>query len=190
MSENDRVDETISRIDDSIARLALLDVESTRRVEGAALAALPPFTLMARAGEAVARLAIALVPHAGRIVVFAGPGNNGGDGIEAATRLCGWGKPTTVIRVGAVASLPSDASQALDRAREAGVDIRDFDADEAIGADRPDLVIDALLGIGASRPRCRRRRCCRGRRRRRCVARAERARARGGPRPRRRAPSA
>src|SRR6187455_3541805 len=142
----------VERIDGEIGRIALLGVAATRRMEGDALAALPPFTLMARAGEAVARLAIALAPHAGRIVVFAGPGNNGGDGIEAATRLCDWGKPTRVLRVGVATTLPSDASQALARAREAGGDIRDFDADEAIGGDRPDLVIDALLGIGASRP--------------------------------------
>jgi len=151
VSENDRVDETISRIDDSIARLALLDVESTRRVEGAALAALPPFTLMARAGEAVARLALALAPHARRIVVFAGPGNNGGDGIEAATRLCGWGKATSVRRVGVVAAPPADAVRALSRANAAGVEIGAFDAAEAMPGDRPDLVIDALLGIGAAR---------------------------------------
>jgi len=151
VSKDDRVDETISRIDGSVARLALLDVESTRRVEGNALAALPPFTLMARAGEAVARLALALVPHARRIVVFAGPGNNGGDGIEAATRLCGWGKPTSVLRVGAVAAPPPDAAHALRRASAAGVDVGAFDAAAAMAGDHPDLVIDALLGIGASR---------------------------------------
>ena len=143
---------SIERIDGESGRIALLGVAATRRIEGEALAALPPFTLMARAGEAVARLAIALAPHARRIVVFAGPGNNGGDGIEAATRLCAWGKATTVLRVGVAATLPSDAGQALARAREAGVDIGDFDADEVVGANRPDLVIDALLGIGASRP--------------------------------------
>jgi len=142
----------IERIDGAIGRLALLGVARTRKVEGEALAALPPFTLMARAGEAVARLALALAPHARRIVVFAGPGNNGGDGVEAATRLCEWGKPTTVLRAGVAATLPADASQALARAREAGVEIRDLDAEEALGGDRPDLVIDALLGIGASRP--------------------------------------
>ena len=142
----------IERIDGEIGRIALLGVAATRRIEGEALAAVPPFTLMARAGEAVARLALTLAPHARHIIVFAGPGNNGGDGIEAATRLCDWGKPTRVLRVGVATTLPSDASQALARASEAGVDIRDFDADEAIGGDRPDLVIDALLGIGASRP--------------------------------------
>ena len=140
----------VERIDGAIGRVALLGVAATRKVEGEALAVLPPFTLMARAGEAVARLALALAPHARRIVVFAGPGNNGGDGIEAATRLCDWGKPTRVLRVGVAATLPSDASQAFARASEAGVDIRDFDADKAIAGDRPDLVIDALLGIGAS----------------------------------------
>jgi len=143
----------IERIDSAIGRVALLGVAATRKVEGEALAALPPFTLMARAGEAVARLALALVPHAQRIVVFAGPGNNGGDGIEAATCLCGWGKATTtVIRVGGAGALPSDAAQALARANDAGVEIRAFDVGAPLGDDRPDLVIDALLGIGASRP--------------------------------------
>jgi len=142
----------IERIDGAIGRLALLGIAATRKVEGEALAALPPFTLMARAGEAVARLALAVAPHAQRIAVFVGPGNNGGDGIEAATRLCSWGKEATVIRVGGDAAVPPDAARALARAGDAGVEMRAFDFDEPIGADRPDLVIDALLGIGASRP--------------------------------------
>ncbi|MDQ6639469.1 MAG: NAD(P)H-hydrate epimerase, partial [Pseudomonadota bacterium] len=142
----------VERVDSSVGRLALLDVAATRRLEGVALAALPPFTLMARAGESVARLALALAPHARRVVVFAGPGNNGGDGIEAATRLCEWGKPTSVLRVGAVTAPPADTVRALARAVDAGVEIGEFRADEAWAGGRPDLVIDALLGIGASRP--------------------------------------
>jgi len=142
----------VERIDGAIGRLALLGAAATRKVEGEALAAFPPFTLMARAGEAVARLALAVAPHAQRIAVFAGPGNNGGDGIEAATRLCGWGKQATVIRVPGGAAVPPDAARALARADDAGVEMRAFDVDEPISDDRPDLVIDALLGIGASRP--------------------------------------
>ena len=141
----------IERIDVAVGRVALLGVAATRRLEGEALAAVPPFTLMARAGDAVAHLALAVAPHARRIVVFAGPGNNGGDGIEAATRLGDWGKATTVIRVG-FGALPHDAARALARASDAGVEIRAFEAGEAVPDDRPDLVIDALLGIGASRP--------------------------------------
>ena len=42
---------------------------------------------MRRAGLAVARLALALAPHATRVWIAAGPGNNGGDGLEAALHL-------------------------------------------------------------------------------------------------------
>ena len=142
----------IERLGASVGRVALLGCATTRRREGAALATVAPFTLMARAGDAVARLALALAPHAGRIVVFAGPGNNGGDGIEAATRLCAMGKRAAVLRVGATSTPPADAAQALARATAAGVAIRDWTSDERALADEDaDLVVDALLGIGATR---------------------------------------
>ncbi len=143
----------IDRLDAGTGRIALLGIAATRRRERDALAAVPPFTLMARAGEAVARLALALAPHAGRFVVFAGPGNNGGDGIAAATLLCAWGKRASVLRVCATVALPLDAAQALARAGEAGVEIATFaGAEMTTAADGPDLVIDALFGIGGSRP--------------------------------------
>src|SRR5262245_9174962 len=48
----------------------------------------PVQLLMDRAGAAVAEAARAMVGRAeGRIVVLAGPGNNGGDGLVAAGRL-------------------------------------------------------------------------------------------------------
>jgi ADP-dependent NAD(P)H-hydrate dehydratase / NAD(P)H-hydrate epimerase len=140
----------IERIDSGVGRLALHGIAATRSHEAAALAAVPAFTLMARAGAAVARLALALAPHARTILVFAGPGNNGGDGIEAATRLLAIGKRATVVLVGDAARLAGDAARALARARAAGVEVRTFgaaDSDEIV----PGLVIDALLGIGASR---------------------------------------
>ena len=135
---------------------------STRRIEQRNTASLPPFTLMARAGLAVARLALAVAPHARRIDVMAGPGNNGGDGLEAASLLRGWGKSVRVLLAGDEAALPADASRALERARAAGVDVvaagavdelRNESRDAAgRSADAPELAIDALLGIGASRP--------------------------------------
>ncbi len=140
----------IERIDSGVATVALFACASVRRLEREALAQVAPFTLMARAGDAVARLALAVAPHAERIVVFSGPGNNGGDGIEAATRLAAFGKRALVVRVGARSTLPADAEQALARASAAGIDVREWSGDAAPHGDA-DLVVDALLGIGAAR---------------------------------------
>ena len=142
----------IEHIDSSVGRLAIHSIAATRTREANALAATPAFTLMARAGDCVARLVLALAPHARSVLVFAGAGNNGGDGIEAATRLCEFGKDASVVLVGDPARLPADATRALARARSAGVVVRAADAADDLIDDMPDLVIDALLGIGASRP--------------------------------------
>lgn len=124
-------------------------VESTREIERQGAARLPPHTLMGRAGRAVARLSLALAPHAERVWIAAGPGNNGGDGLEAAVHLSAAGKRVEVTLAGAPSQLPPDAAHALCRARAAGV---------TVGLEAPldlrgiDLAIDALLGIGATRP--------------------------------------
>ena len=144
----------IERIDSEVGRLPLHGVAATRRLEAEALAAVSPFTLMARAGDAVARLALALAPHAERIVVFAGPGNNGGDGIEAARRLQAFGKAVGVVLVGDVARRPADAANALQRANAVGVAVVPWaewvDAPNPAD-DEPDLVVDALLGFATAR---------------------------------------
>ncbi len=131
---------------------ALYSVQATRRIESGALARLPEHTLMQRAGQAVARLARALQPHAHCLWIACGPGNNGGDGLVAATELhrrslAYGGRPRVVVTHWAgERGLPGDAQAALDRARQAGV----------VFAEQPppayDLAIDALLGIGAARP--------------------------------------
>jgi hydroxyethylthiazole kinase-like uncharacterized protein yjeF len=139
------------RIDASAARQPLFGLASTRRIEAAATAGVAPFTLMARAGDAVARLALALAPHARHVLIVAGPGNNGGDGIEAATRLRELGKDASVWLVGDAAALPADAAHALARAQQAGVRIGTAAMADAASSETPGLVVDALLGIGASR---------------------------------------
>lgn len=124
----------------------LFDIAATRRIEQAAAAALPAHTLMQRAGLAVARLAMAIAPHARTIWVACGPGNNGGDGFEAAAQLRHRGFFPVVTFVGDEGRLPPDAKASLQRARDAGV---------TFAAQPPshcDLAIDALLGIGSSRP--------------------------------------
>lgn len=123
----------------------LFEVTALRHLEKQAAAGLPAHTLMQRAGLAVARLALALAPHAQRIWVACGPGNNGGDGLEAAMHLRQWGKHVLVTWLGDEARAPDDAKASLQRARAAGVQF----------ADEPpaqyDFALDALLGIGSSR---------------------------------------
>ena len=121
----------------------LLNAEQTRIAERALAAHLAPYTLMHRAGEATARLALALAPHARTIWLACGPGNNGGDGLEAAVHLAAAGKNVyiTLLQVKGKA-LPEDAAHALQRANAAGL---------AISSEPPpryDLAIDALWGIG------------------------------------------
>ncbi|HQD14972.1 MAG TPA: NAD(P)H-hydrate dehydratase [Ottowia sp.] len=126
----------------------LFDLAVTRRIEAAAQATLPPHTLMQRAGLAAARLALALAPHARTVWIACGPGNNGGDGLEAAMHLQRWGLRPVVTWLGEEARLPPDARASLQRARDARVRFADQPPVE-LGPD--DLVIDALLGIGAMR---------------------------------------
>ena len=77
-------------------RFPLHTIEASRRLERTAAAALPSHTLMQCAGLAVARLALALAPHARTIWIACGPGNNGGDGLEAAAHLQRWGQHPVV----------------------------------------------------------------------------------------------
>ena len=125
----------------------LFNTAATRRMEQRAAAGLPPHTLMQRAGLAVARLAQALAPHARTVWIACGPGNNGGDGLEAAMHLQREGRRVVVTWLGTPEYAPADARQSWQRALAAGVTW----ADEAPpGMTAADLCIDALLGIGIS----------------------------------------
>jgi NAD(P)H-hydrate repair Nnr-like enzyme with NAD(P)H-hydrate epimerase domain len=70
----------------------LYSVSQTRELEARLIARLAPNTLMPRAGLAVAKLAQAIAPHAQTIWIACGPGDNAGDGLEAAAQLQSWGK--------------------------------------------------------------------------------------------------
>jgi hydroxyethylthiazole kinase-like uncharacterized protein yjeF len=126
-------------------RYALHSVAATRVREELAAANLPPHTLMRRAGLAIARLAQALHPHARTIWVACGPGNNGGDGIEAAIHLLYRGYHPVVTWMGQTGGVSVNTQASLERALQAGV------AFSASPPDRADLYIDAMLGIGGTR---------------------------------------
>lgn len=124
----------------------LLTPEEMGRADAAAPAlGVPGTVLMAAAGRAVAR---AIRRHTGpcRVLVLAGPGNNGGDGYIAARLLRQEGWP---VRLAALAPprAGSDAAWAA-AARMAEADAPFTPAEAA----RADLVVDAVFGAGLSRP--------------------------------------
>jgi hydroxyethylthiazole kinase-like uncharacterized protein yjeF len=105
--------------------------------------------LMERAGEAVADAVAACLPAASRLVVVAGPGNNGGDGFVAARLLAGRGYRVRVLLVGEAERIKGDAALA---AKRWGGPLTPADPEGLAAGDPSDLVIDALFGAGLDRP--------------------------------------
>jgi hydroxyethylthiazole kinase-like uncharacterized protein yjeF len=126
----------------------LHDAQASRQLEAVAATGLASHALMQQAGLAVARLVLALAPHGQRIWIAAGPGNNGGDGFEAAYQLQRAGKEVQVSAIGNAARRPADAAASLARAQAAGVLIEPTLPASLTG----DVAIDALLGLGSTRP--------------------------------------
>lgn len=128
----------------------LYSVAQVRAIEHAALSALPPGTLMQRAGEAVARTALTMLGDAATapILVLAGPGNNGGDALEAAAMLASEGEAVCALLLADPLRLPDDAKAAYARAANASVRFITTDEIDHGWA----LAIDGLFGIGLARP--------------------------------------
>ncbi|MBK5949416.1 bifunctional ADP-dependent NAD(P)H-hydrate dehydratase/NAD(P)H-hydrate epimerase [Rhodobium orientis] len=127
--------------------MELLTPEEMGRADAAAIdAGTPGIALMEAAGQAIAETVSNRFADARRVLVLAGPGNNGGDGYVVARLLAGRGCAVTVCQLGDAAKLKGDA--ALAAAAWGG----------AVGAATPacvtghDLVIDALFGAGLARP--------------------------------------
>lgn len=128
-------------------RFPLFSSEGCRTLEAAALARSPAQALMARAGLAVARLALAVAPHARRVWIACGPGNNGGDGLVAARHLASLGLQVHLSHLRGSKPLPADAQWAWQTATDAGLQI----GSTLHPPEGCELVIDALLGLGLQR---------------------------------------
>ena len=127
---------------------ALYRTSEIRAIEQHAFAQPSPPDLMARAGLAAAELARELISdHTGRVLVFAGPGNNGGDAFVAARYLKQWWYRVAVVFAGDPFTLSADAAKALEAWRDCGGDVHDLVPRER----RWDFVIDGLFGIGLTR---------------------------------------
>ncbi len=94
---------------------------------------------------------------ASRIAVLCGPGNNGGDGFVVARTLLQAGHDVAVFVVGRAADVSGDARINLDILGRLGHTIVEIGNEQewelhASDVSACDLLIDALFGIGLSRP--------------------------------------
>ena len=130
---------------------ALYTAAQIRAIEQAAAATLEPGTLMQRAGQAAANVALAMLAgQANRsVLLLAGPGNNGGDALETAANLAhaSAGVDVAVIHLPGPRPVSAETAQALARAAENQVRFLG-----ALPELAPGLVIDGLFGIGLARP--------------------------------------
>jgi hydroxyethylthiazole kinase-like uncharacterized protein yjeF len=131
---------------------ALYRIAQIRAIEQAAFTVVPSNTLMQRAGQAVADAAIDMLGdnlQQKQILVLAGPGNNGGDALQAAAQLAQQDVKISIVLMGKAASLPADAHNAYSHACNSPAEF--ISAQKAIEHTGWDLIIDGLFGIGLQR---------------------------------------
>jgi len=128
--------------------LPIYTTPAIRKLEELAAGAPDAPVLMERAGRAAAEYARSLCGDTAKhVLVVAGPGNNGGDALEAATHLKRWFFRVSVVFSGERDKLPKDAQAALAKWEAAGGALeKDIPKDT-----RVDLAIDGLFGIGLTR---------------------------------------
>jgi ADP-dependent NAD(P)H-hydrate dehydratase / NAD(P)H-hydrate epimerase len=139
--------------------MKIVTAEQMRSLDRAAIErhGIPSLVLMERAGEGLARAVRAHAGEAGaEIVIVAGPGNNGGDGLVAARHLLQQGIPVFVILLAAPAKLSPDARANYDRllAEKAPVQpvLEAFELEaQTERLARAACIVDAIFGTGLLR---------------------------------------
>ena len=118
-------------------------------------AGVPVVQLMEAAGAAVARFCLRRFAGDGLVVVLAGKGNNGGDGMVAARHLAEAGRRVRVALLGLAADVKGDAAAALKSAKkQRGVEVVEVTDEGGLRAalEGAGLVVDAVVGTGFKPP--------------------------------------
>ena len=116
---------------------------------------IPRLLLMEHAGLAVARAARTLAPGVSTsILVCCGTGYNGGDGLSAARHLHEWGYRLRLVVIGRVDRLREEPATYARILQRLGLSVTEYAGAEDAARLEPwmtecELIIDALLGIGA-----------------------------------------
>jgi len=141
-----------------MSEIHILTANQMRLAEQSSISAgISAFTLMERAGHAAAIAVLNHMPDYGRVVIVAGPGNNGGDGFAAAYFLRQRRIPVTVVTLVPVDTLTGHSKAHADKAHDAGAKIREACSEHCLmelgrWLLRAVMVVDAVFGTGLSRP--------------------------------------
>ena len=124
---------------------------------------IPGIILMENAGRVLTETLLAAIPNvipSSRILIIAGPGNNGGDGFVMARHLQRLSYRVDVVAIGKNVSWKGDASanlSILEQLADDDLNIFFFDKDKyddsikelELCLSRSDVVVDAILGTGS-----------------------------------------
>lgn len=137
---------------------ALYRAEQVRELDRRAIEefGIEGFQLMRRAAAAAFNALLEQWPQSRHLIVFAGTGNNGGDGYVIAGLARDHGLNPEVVQLGDPSSLRGDALLAWQFAEQRGVPISSFDRQAILGngsyPPEHTVIVDALLGTGLDRP--------------------------------------
>lgn len=136
--------------------MGLYTADQMQKVDGTAIhgIGIPGSHLMERAGLAVAaELLERYEPE--EVVVFAGKGNNGGDGFVVARELFNAGVEVSVFTLAPAGGYKDDAKLNLEILERLGVDVREgFEKngapteDAMVAVELADVIVDAIFGTG------------------------------------------
>ncbi len=125
--------------------LAILTCDEVRAAEQRAVEnGISLWALMQKAGQACADVLHAEFPH-GRVIVLAGPGNNGGDAFVAAQRLRDLGRNVFLYDLAPTRERTPEGANALNASTGPRQPLEDM----RVHLD--DIVLDGLFGAGLSR---------------------------------------
>ncbi len=114
---------------------------------------IPSLALMERAAFAVADEAEKICPPQGRMLVVCGTGNNGADGLAAARMLYLHGKKVEIVVSGSMERATEEYRIQRRILEKLGFPVNTMDIFREYNIKgRYDVIIDALFGIGLSRP--------------------------------------
>ncbi len=112
---------------------------------------LPTLVLMENAARGVAHAALDVIGRGERVLVLAGPGNNGADALAATRHLHNAGVSVEVVLAYPPALCKTDCALHLRVVQRMGIPVRTWSRHEPLASVAPHVIIDGVFGTGLAR---------------------------------------